>query len=166
MQPLSMCDRTHNHAPRSLQALLPLSLLFLAGCSLDATESPVEVRWVADDIVAFPSEDELVEEPWQAEAQMVTGGGETTISVQVVNAEPGDVLAWETRTGSCVGSGFLVSANPDDFPPLEVNAFGEAVAIAIFIGTIDTTDSYAVEFFDPDDEARITLACGDLIRQD
>ena len=45
-----------------------------------------------------------------------------------------------------------------------MSVFG--VLIAIFIGTIDTTDSYAVEFFDPGDEARITLACGDLIRQD
>jgi len=116
--------------------------------------------------VAFPSEVELVEDPWQAAAEMVTGNGDTQISVQVFKADPGDVLEWEARSRRCVGSGFLVSAGLDEFPELQVDVFGEAVAIAILVGAIATTHNYAIEFFGPNDEARITPAYDDLIRQD
>jgi len=155
------------YPPRQLLpagALLLLSVL-MASCDLDTTAPPVEMIWVAEAFLAFPSE-ELLEDPWEGSALIRSGLGQTLVSVQVRDAEPGASFGWMVRSGSCATSGIPVASDTSVFATLFADGFGEATATVVLNGNLVDSLDYAVEILDADDPIAPPLGCGNLQRAD
>lgn len=143
-------------------ALMALSLL-LASCDLDTTEPPGEVVWVAEAFLAFPSE-ETLEDPWEGSAEIRSGLGQTQVTLQVREAEPGSTFGWTVRSGTCTTSGIPVAANLSVFQTLVANEFGEVTATVVLNGNVVPTQNYVVEVLEADDPTAPPLGCGNLLR--
>ncbi|MGH7571331.1 MAG: hypothetical protein ACREMK_05755 [Gemmatimonadota bacterium] len=89
--------------------------------------------------------------------------GRTRIAVEIRAAEEGTTLPWHLHRGDCVTGGDIVG-DPAAYPPLAVNADGEATADATIDETLDPDSDvdYHINIHKSPSELDTIIACGEL----
>jgi hypothetical protein len=138
---------------------IPLLLLGLTLSACDtATTPPADPLWQTT-LLAQPGFEGVT---GNATASVATG--QTTSTATIANAPQGGVHPWHVHAGTC-GSGGPIVGEANAYPPLQVDAGGNATATATIGVALQSNQPYYVNVHLSADELDTIVACGNLILQ-
>jgi hypothetical protein len=136
-----------------------VAVTVLAACDLSTEVQPPPIEWTGVFTGAhgwdIQGEAAML---WSENSHFVLAGA--TIAGDV----PGAERPWRVHSDGCIESG-PVLGSVDAYPPLQVNANGDAEAVAEVLATPDPNAQYHVNLYLSLDEMDTVIACADLFRE-
>jgi superoxide dismutase, Cu-Zn family len=136
--------------------VLAAAVLF-AACPGDTVAPPLTTEWFAD-LEGTPGWEHL-----SGEGGMLWTEGRPEIAARAVvtGDEPGASRPWHVHHNTCAEGGGIVGP-AGAYPPLEVDATGEAEVITLVPIGVDPDANFHVNVHLSVDELETIIACGDL----